>query len=79
MPTPGIRGFASSMNATQEGDPLKAAAAIDVALNADNTPLRLQLVRDSVTAIRAHAETLLDQMKAWETVAISTGTDATEA
>lgn len=72
----GMRDFSFAMNATQEGDPLKAAAGIEEALNAANTPLRLALGRDSVAAIRAHAETLLDQMKAWETVAINTRIDA---
>jgi NAD(P)-dependent dehydrogenase (short-subunit alcohol dehydrogenase family) len=71
-----VRDFTVRMNATQEGDPMKAAAAIDKALSADNTPLRLQLGRDSVAAIRAHAEKLLDEMKAWEAVAVGTGFDA---
>lgn len=68
----GVRAFATGMNATQDGDPAKAAAAVDAALSAVDTPLRLQLGRDSVAAIRAHAETLLDQMRAWETIAIDT-------
>jgi NAD(P)-dependent dehydrogenase (short-subunit alcohol dehydrogenase family) len=71
-----VRDFTLRMNATQEGDPMKAAAAIDKALSADNTPLRLQLGRDSVAMIRAHAEKLLDEMKAWEAVAVGTGLDA---
>jgi NAD(P)-dependent dehydrogenase (short-subunit alcohol dehydrogenase family) len=72
----GMRDFASAMNATQEGDPLKAAAAIDEALNAADTPLRLALGRDSVAAVRAHAENLLEQMKAWEAVSLNTSIDA---
>ena len=71
-----VRDFTARMNATQEGDPMKAAAAIDQALSAENTPLRLQLGRDSVTMVRAHAEKLLDEMRAWEPVAIRTGFDA---
>jgi NAD(P)-dependent dehydrogenase (short-subunit alcohol dehydrogenase family) len=74
----GVRDFASGMHATQQGDPLKAAAAIDAALSADNTPLRLQLGRDSVAAIRAHAESLLNQMKVWEAAAVDTAIDAAE-
>ncbi len=62
----GTRDFARSMNETQEGDPLKAAAAIDDALSAEKTPLRLQLGKDSIDAIRAHAETLLADMAVWE-------------
>ena len=68
----GMRDFSFAMNATQEGDPMKAAAAIDEALSASETPLRLALGRDAVAAVRAHAETLLDQMKAWENVAVNT-------
>ncbi len=75
----GIREFATGMNAAQEGDPLKAAAAVDMALNASDTPLRLQLGRDSVAAIRAHAETLLDQLKAWETIAVDTAIEGAAA
>jgi NAD(P)-dependent dehydrogenase (short-subunit alcohol dehydrogenase family) len=71
-----IRAFATGMDATQEGDPAKAAAAVDAALNAKETPLRLQLGGDSVAGVRAHAETLLDQMKAWEATAMNTAIDA---
>lgn len=38
-----IRDFARSMHQTQEGDPRKAAVAIERALASDTTPLRLQL------------------------------------
>ena len=62
----GTRDFARSMNETQEGDPLKAAAAIDEALRAEKTPLRLQLGADSIAAVRSHAETLLSDLAAWE-------------
>ena len=62
----GTRDFARSMNETQEGDPLKAAAAIDEALRAEKTPLRLQLGADAIAAVRAHAEALLADLVAWE-------------
>lgn len=62
----GTRDFARSMNETQEGDPLKAAAAIDDALRAEKTPLRLQLGGDAIAAVRAHAEALLADLAAWE-------------
>lgn len=68
----GTRDFAHGMNGTQEGDPAKAAAAIETALRAENTPLRLQLGADSVNSIRAHAEQLLEDLKAWESVALDT-------
>lgn len=54
------------MNETQDGDPLKAAAAIDDALRAKKTPLRLQLGADAIAAVRGHAEALLADLAAWE-------------
>ena len=60
------RDFARLMDQTQEGDPLKAAAAIDAALRAEKTPLRLQLGADAIAAVRAHAEALLADLAAWQ-------------
>lgn len=71
-----IRDFAHGMNKTQQGDPRRAAEAIEQALDADTTPLRLQLGADSVGAVRAHAEKLLADLAAWESVALATGFDA---
>jgi NAD(P)-dependent dehydrogenase (short-subunit alcohol dehydrogenase family) len=69
----GTREFARAMHNTQPGDPRKAAAAIEHALNAEHTPLRLQLGGDAVDAVRAHAQALLKEMGEWESV--SRGTD----
>ena len=69
------REFAHAMDATQPGDPMKAAAAIDRALRADSTPLRLQLGQDAVDMVRAHAETLLRDLDAWQAVAADTRLD----
>lgn len=69
------RNFAKGMNGTQEGDPFKAAAAIDKALFTEKTPLRLQLGEDSVNAIRQHSNNLLHDLAAWERVAIDTKLD----
>jgi NAD(P)-dependent dehydrogenase (short-subunit alcohol dehydrogenase family) len=66
------REFARTMHNTQAGDPRKAAAAIEQALAAPQTPLRLQLGGDSVDAVRAHAQALLNDMAAWETVSRAT-------
>jgi NAD(P)-dependent dehydrogenase (short-subunit alcohol dehydrogenase family) len=68
----GTRAFAHAMHQTQEGDPLKAAAAIAKALDAEQTPLRLALGQDSVDAIRAHSEQLLADLGKWEAVAADT-------
>ncbi|WP_158803460.1 MULTISPECIES: oxidoreductase [unclassified Acidisoma] len=62
----GTRLFAREMNGTQSGDPRKAAAAIEAALNAPDTPLRLQLGADAVAAIRGHSEALLKDLATWE-------------
>jgi hypothetical protein len=62
------RSFAKRMDGTQEGDPRKAAAAIEQALDAETTPLRLQLGDDVVAAVRSHAETLLADLSRWERV-----------
>jgi NAD(P)-dependent dehydrogenase (short-subunit alcohol dehydrogenase family) len=66
----GTRDFARTMHGTQPGDPRKAAAALETALDARNTPLRLQLGADD--AIRAHSETLLKELAAWESLARGT-------
>jgi len=68
----GTRAFAKGMDGTQQGDPAKAAAAIDKALKSENTPLRLQLGEDAVTAVRQHAEKLLEDLKAWQAIALDT-------
>ena len=69
------REFAHSMHNTQAGDPRKAAVAIAKALQAENTPLRLQLGGDSVDAVRAHAQAMLKDMEAWEALSRSTDFD----
>jgi NAD(P)-dependent dehydrogenase (short-subunit alcohol dehydrogenase family) len=66
------RAFAHCMDNTQEGDPRKAAAAIEEALDAESPPLRLQLGADAITLVRAHANTLLADMDRWERVARAT-------
>ena len=66
------RIFARDMHHTQPGDPAKAAAAIEAALDAEITPLRLALGSDAVDAIRRHAETLLADMAKWEKVSRGT-------
>jgi len=62
----GARAFARNMHGTQEGNPMKAVAAVETALNAPDTPLRLQLGADSVDAIRQHGEALLKDLSIWE-------------
>jgi NAD(P)-dependent dehydrogenase (short-subunit alcohol dehydrogenase family) len=68
----GTRHFVRNMDGTQPGDPRKAAQAIEQALGAKTTPLRLQLGADAIDAVRAHAEAMLADMKAWEPVSRAT-------
>ena len=70
-----IRASIVAMNNTQAGNPLKAAAAIEQALDASTTPLRLQLGEDAVMTVRAHAETMLADLATWEQVATDTRLD----
>lgn len=72
----GTRDFAHSMHGTQAGDPVRAAKAIDLALKAETTPLRLALGDDAVNAIRAHSEHMLRDLEAWEPLSRSTTFDA---
>ena len=71
----GTRKFARDMHGAQVGDPLKAAAAIDLALEAERTPLRLQLGEDAVAAVRTHAKTMLEDLEHWQAVAANTRVD----
>jgi len=72
----GTREFARAMHNTQAGDPRKAAAAIERALKAEHTPLRIQLGGDAVDAVRAHAQALLKEMDEWESVSRATDFEA---
>ena len=71
----GTREFARGMDGTQEGDPARAAAALDRALKDEHTPLRLALGADAVAAVRSHSEALLKDLTTWERVALSTRFD----
>jgi NAD(P)-dependent dehydrogenase (short-subunit alcohol dehydrogenase family) len=60
------------LSGVQEGDPAKAAQAIELALAAPKTPLRLQLGDDAIDAVRSHAEALLADLAVWESVGRAT-------
>ena len=68
----GTREFARSMNGTQAGDPMKAAQAVSLALEAERTPLRLALGADAIDAIRGHSQQMLADLAAWQHVALAT-------
>lgn len=71
-----VREFAKGMDRTQEGDPRKAAQALDEALKAAETPLRLQLGADAIQAVEGHAKALLADLDRWR--AVGTATAITE-
>jgi NAD(P)-dependent dehydrogenase (short-subunit alcohol dehydrogenase family) len=75
----GTREFMKGIHGMQAGDPAKAARAVVLALEADRTPLRLQLGADSVNAVRTHAEQLLEDLAIWERVGLDTSVDQQEA
>ncbi|MFI1921282.1 oxidoreductase [Streptomyces sp. NPDC020377] len=60
-------------NGAQPGDPAKAAAAIRLALDAENTPLRLALGGDAVDFLTGHLDSVRAELTEWEKV--SRGTD----
>lgn len=70
------RAFADGMHNTQEGDPMKAAKAIDLALQSEKTPMRLLLGADAYEAVKGHAEQLLSDLKVWEEVSLNTKIEA---
>jgi NAD(P)-dependent dehydrogenase (short-subunit alcohol dehydrogenase family) len=71
-----MRDLNRDINGKQGGDPYKAGRAIEIALAAETTPLRLQVGPDSSAAVRGHAEQLLKDLAAWEQVAADTQIDA---
>jgi len=70
------REYARNLDGTQVGDPFKAARAIELALGAATTPLRLQVGADSAAAVKGHAEQLLKDLTNWEKVAVETQVSA---
>ncbi|MET8248168.1 oxidoreductase [Streptomyces sp. NPDC005202] len=60
------RGYVSGGDGTQPGDPAKAAALILAALDAEDTPLRLPLGDDAVTAVLDHLDQVRGDIAAWE-------------
>lgn len=73
--TAGLRQAMKDMDGSQTGDPLKAAAAIEKALDDEMTPLRLALGTDAIDAIRSHATQLLAELDAWQAVGADTRLD----
>ncbi len=60
------RAMITGIDGTQPGDPVRAAAAIRTALDADTTPLRLPLGGDAVDGVLAHLASVEAEVRAWE-------------
>jgi NAD(P)-dependent dehydrogenase (short-subunit alcohol dehydrogenase family) len=61
-----------TMDGTQPGDPVKAAAAILTVLDSDRPPLRLALGRDAVANLHTHQDKLRADLDQWATLSTST-------
>ncbi|UWE12451.1 oxidoreductase [Actinacidiphila bryophytorum] len=72
----GTRSMAASSEGSAPGDPAKAAALILEALASPDTPLRLPLGDDGVTAVLTHLDQVREDVLPWEKRARSTGFDA---
>jgi len=82
---PGVqieRSVTSTVNATleyldsiagqQPGDPVRGAAAILMAVDAEKPPLHLLLGSDALQNSRSTMASLIDEMDRWESVTIGT-------
>jgi NAD(P)-dependent dehydrogenase (short-subunit alcohol dehydrogenase family) len=70
------RGFVSGGQASQPGDPAKAAALVLAALDVEETPLHLPLGEDAVNAVLDHLEQMRGDIAAWEKRTRATGFNA---
>jgi NAD(P)-dependent dehydrogenase (short-subunit alcohol dehydrogenase family) len=66
------RAYVRDGHLEQPGDPVKAAAAIITAVDADEPPLRLVLGQDAIGNIRSHLASVSDEIDAWEQVGAAT-------
>jgi NAD(P)-dependent dehydrogenase (short-subunit alcohol dehydrogenase family) len=66
------RAYVRDGHLEQPGDPVKAAAAIIAALDADTPPLRLVLGEDAIGNIRSRLARVSDELDAWEEVGAAT-------
>jgi NAD(P)-dependent dehydrogenase (short-subunit alcohol dehydrogenase family) len=69
------RRHATDVNHAQPGDPVKAAAAIIEIGSAERPPLRIQLGRDSFTAVADKLRFVADEQQAWRDLSVSTDHD----
>jgi NAD(P)-dependent dehydrogenase (short-subunit alcohol dehydrogenase family) len=66
------RRMTQTAGGAEPGDPVKAAAAILAALDAEQTPLHLPLGSDAVGAVLAHLDAVRSDVNTWEKTARDT-------
>jgi NAD(P)-dependent dehydrogenase (short-subunit alcohol dehydrogenase family) len=67
-----IRQAREEKSGKQPGDPAKAARAMLAAIEAEHPPAHLLLGSDALGLVRGKLAALEDEMRAWETVTVST-------
>ncbi|MEI5996361.1 oxidoreductase [Paraburkholderia bengalensis] len=67
-----VRQAREQKSGKQLGDPRKAARAMLAAIAADNPPVHLLLGSDALGLVRGKLSALEDEIRAWETVTVST-------
>ena len=66
------RDYVRGNDGLQPGDPVKAAAAIISALDAEEAPLRLVLGTDAIGNIERRLRAVGDELEAWRSVGAAT-------
>jgi NAD(P)-dependent dehydrogenase (short-subunit alcohol dehydrogenase family) len=66
------RAYVRDNDGAQPGDPAKAAAAIIIALDADEPPTRLVLGADAIANIEQRLNGVADELRAWRSVGEAT-------
>jgi NAD(P)-dependent dehydrogenase (short-subunit alcohol dehydrogenase family) len=72
------REYLRNNDGAQPGDPVKAAAAIIGALDAEEPPLRLVLGEDAIGNIEQRQQALAAELDAWRELGRATAIDATD-
>jgi NAD(P)-dependent dehydrogenase (short-subunit alcohol dehydrogenase family) len=67
-----LKNIVRASHNQQRGDPARAAEAVDIALQAENPPLRLLLGTDAAVVVPERAQKQLVEYAAWDHLARST-------
>ncbi|GGJ68895.1 hypothetical protein GCM10010121_094510 [Streptomyces brasiliensis] len=71
-----IHDWAQQTDHAQPGDPVKAAAIVEIA-QAESPPLRLRLAADSVTRVEAELAVVTEELADRRRLVLSTGHEVT--